>query len=97
MFPIEFFGAKDIAEMFGLKTTVTAIKLMKDWGVPCYFLGAGRKRGYRWKRKDVLEAIQIRMVTDTPPKKRKKKSVLDDADAFWNQEISKINELCARI
>lgn len=94
---MEFFTAKDIAYMFGLKTPLAARKLMQDWGVPGFNLGVGRKRGYRWKKSDVLAALESRAISSYSPVPKKKKAIGEDGDAFWSQELSKIRAACARI
>lgn len=34
--------------------------LLDEWGVPAYFMGSGRGRGWRWDRQDVVAAMKRR-------------------------------------
>ena len=34
--------------------------LLDEWGIPSYYLGSGRGRGWRWDRQDVVAALKRR-------------------------------------
>lgn len=95
----KLYTTKDVANVFGLNSPVAVIALMRDMGVTAYFLGVGRKRGYRFKEADILEAlkaIEVNFGESSKDKLSNKSTKVDDNEDFWSQSLSEIKKACAK-
>jgi len=68
---LELMTAQEAADFLRLKDPETAKKKLRQWGVQPFFLGRGRGAGYRYRKDEILDALETTRVSQ--PKKNTKK------------------------
>ena len=72
---LDLLTAQEAADFLKLRDPKTAKKKLAEWGVQPYYLGRGRGAGYRYRKDEIIEALEgTRVSQETAPRKRRRAS-----------------------
>ena len=86
---MKYLNKYQIAEMLAC-TPSAAVRLMKEWKVPFYYLGPGRGLGYRWKLEDVEAKMNTRKVNVEATKRKNRKKELEKCNKRLDELLTKL-------
>ena len=69
---LDLLTAQEAADFLKLRDPKTAKKKLAEWGVQPYYLGRGRGAGYRYRKDEILEALEQTRVSQKDPKRKKR-------------------------
>ena len=81
---LELLTAQEAADFFKLRDPKTAKRKLREWGVQPYYLGRGRGAGYRYRKDEIIEALEgTRASQEAAPRKqrrarKKERTFVDD-------------------
>jgi hypothetical protein len=71
---LELLTAQEAADFLKLRDSKTAKKKLSEWGVQPYYIGRGRGAGYRYRKDEILEALEQTRVSQEKPKPKKRRT-----------------------
>lgn len=72
---LELLTAQEAADFLKLRDPKTAKKKLREWGVQPYYLGRGRGAGYRYRKDEIIEALEdTRVSQETVARKQRRSS-----------------------
>ena len=70
---LELLTAQEAADFLRLSDPKTAKRKLREWGVQPYYIGRGRGAGYRYRKDEIIEALEGTRVLPKEEPQRKKR------------------------
>jgi hypothetical protein len=72
---LELLTAQEAADFLRLKDPQVAKRKLREWGVQPYYIGRGRGAGYRYRKDEIIQALEgTRVQLEKKPQRKKRQA-----------------------